>query len=55
MDLQMERSELLMKPRRTAEENKRLAELVANENDWEMPLEMSERSTWSGSYSFYAL
>ena len=39
MDLQMERSELLMKPRRTAEENKRLAELVANENDWEMPLE----------------
>ena len=39
MDLQLERSELLMKPKRTAEENKRLAELVANENEWEMPLE----------------
>lgn len=39
MDLQLERSELMMKPKRTAEENKRLAELVANENEWEMPLE----------------
>lgn len=39
VELQQERSELLMKPKRTAEENKRLAELVANENDWEMPLE----------------
>ena len=39
MDLQVERSELMMKPKRTAEENKRLAELVANENEWEMPLE----------------
>lgn len=39
MNLQLERSELMMKPKRTAEENKRLAELVANENDWEMPLE----------------
>ena len=28
-----------MKPKRPAEENKRLAELVANENEWEMPLE----------------
>ena len=39
MQLQLERSELMMKPKRTAEENKRLAELVANENDWELPLE----------------
>ena len=39
MNLQLERSELLMKQKRTAEENKRLAELVANENEWEMPLE----------------
>ena len=39
MNLQLERSELLMKPKRTAEDNKRLAELVANENEWEMPLE----------------
>lgn len=39
MDLQMERSELMMKPKRTVEENKRLAELVANENEWENPLE----------------
>lgn len=39
MDLQVERSELMMKPKRTAEENKRLAELVANENEWETPLE----------------
>jgi hypothetical protein len=35
----MERSELMMKPKRTAEENKRLADLVANENEWEFPLE----------------
>lgn len=35
----MERSELMMKPKRTVEENKRLAELVANENEWENPLE----------------
>ena len=40
MQLQLERSELMMKPKRTAEENKRLAELVANENDWELPLEV---------------
>ncbi|KNB42411.1 hypothetical protein JH06_4018 [Blastocystis sp. subtype 4] len=49
MDLQLERSELLMKPKRTAEENKRLAELVANENEWEMPLENVKRSRMSGS------
>ena len=39
MELQMERTELMLKPKRTAEENKRLAELVASENDWESPLE----------------
>ena len=43
MDLQVERSELMMKPKRTAEENKRLAELVANENEWEMPLEKVQK------------
>ena len=39
IDLQVERSELMMKPKRTSEENKRLAELVANENDWALPYE----------------
>ena len=43
MDLQIERSELMMKPKRTAEENKRLAELVATENDWAMPLESVQK------------
>ena len=39
LQLQLERSGLLAKPKRTTEENKRLAELVANENEWELPLE----------------
>ena len=43
MDVQVERSELMMKPKRTAEENKRLAELVATETEWEMPLEKVQK------------
>lgn len=43
MQLQLERSGLLAKPKRTTEENKRLAELVANENEWEVPLESLRR------------
>ena len=33
----------MMKPKRTAEENKRLAELVANENEWAQPYETVQK------------